>query len=465
MIKKASVLLFTLVSHSASADWVDKWVDNSTSTSPSHYKNQQRGFYSLGGFKSRINTGTDSLFSIGLPRASGGCKGLNLMYGSFSMLDEDMIVKKLENMMAAAPAIAFDMALKALTKEFSESLKGFEQIVNQLNNIQLDDCAIAEGAVTAVVNYEETATAISDTWGKLTSEKEVDDSTAKNQHDAKEKQEESGGKIEKDLSDMYQGCHNDLKSFFATEGSVLERASSKFGMGDYLGIARGYIGDIFVTMQAPSNIPLYQPILPCDGNVNSNLDSFVEGYAEAREISLTPDAQCTVYRASGLKTVAETNMRTIAEAIKNKSALSQDIKDWINVVPLPVLSIMNIAVLENTVDTRIAITSELLAYAQSYHVFDELTRNIGGLINKLMRLYKGQGQTSDFTKECNKELFSGALPELKTMEKRLLKINGEMKQGYMKRLTEYEQLSNFIKKLQQENKESKSKETKETLGK
>jgi conjugative transfer pilus assembly protein TraH len=70
-----------------SAGWVDDWFSNASVTGPSSYNNQQRGFYSAGGFQARINNTNDYLVTASLPKLKSGCGGVDLFMGGISFLD------------------------------------------------------------------------------------------------------------------------------------------------------------------------------------------------------------------------------------------------------------------------------------------------------------------------------------------------------------------------------------------
>ncbi len=113
--RSTSAALVTLcVAIPANAGWVDDWFDNAVVNGSSSYENQQRGFYSAGGFSGRINTTVDYPITVALPKLNSGCGGVDLFLGGMSFLDEDYLVEKFQNIIQAAPALAFDIALKVM---------------------------------------------------------------------------------------------------------------------------------------------------------------------------------------------------------------------------------------------------------------------------------------------------------------------------------------------------------------
>lgn len=434
--------LLTLLLTSCSAlagDWVDDWFDNSVSTSPSSFNNQKRGFYSQGGFQGRINTSIDNPISIQLPKVSGGCGGVNLFYGGVSFMDEEFLVQKLENMMQAAPAVAFDMAIKTVTKEFSESLGKFEQIANQLNSLQLDDCAIAKSATTTIVDgrYSDIG---ADVWGTMTNQQSLNKGDSKNYHDSQDKINAAEGQPIENLSQQWQGCHADFKALFATPGSMIKKATDKFGMANYADLVRGYIGDITIDISTAGQIPIGREVLPCDKNADGNMDDFVLGVSQGRNEA----GGCANYLADGIQGLVAANMQQIADAIKNKTVMSAAVQSWIDAAPVPVYRIMYRASVDQTVAETIAQTAEILAYAYADKMFDDLYRNTHLLFNKMTKVFQDSGQGTDYLKKCNKNLFVSIPPLLPRLETRLKQVRSQMRQGYIAKLQEYQRMSQFI---------------------
>jgi conjugative transfer pilus assembly protein TraH len=427
--------------HASGADWVDDWFDNAVSTGPSSFKNQKRGFYSLGGYQGRINTSVDHPVSVQLPKLSSGCGGVNLFYGGVSFMDEEFLVQKLENAMQAAPAIAFDMAIKTVTKEFSESLAKFEQIANQLNSLQLSDCAIAKSAVTTVVEgrYSDMG---SDIWRTVTNEQSLGSADSKNYHDSQQKINAGGGVPTLNLNVQWQGCHADFKDLFATPGSLMKKATDKFGMGQYADLVRGYVGDISIDVSAVGQIPVGRTVLPCSANGDSSMTDFVYGSSQSRNEA----GQCSPYLADGIKGLVEANLFALADAISNKTIISPALQSWINQAQMPVYRIMHRASVDGTVASTVNETAELLSFSYADKMFNDLYRNARLLFAQMNKLFAESGQGTNPGQQCNKDLFVNVAPLLPTLEKRLDQVRGQMRQGYIAQLEEYQQIAEFVER-------------------
>ena len=101
-----------------------------------------------GGYTVKVPNIKLTPFAIQAPSLKAGCGGIDMVFGSLGFLDKEQFVKFAEGIMAAAPGVAFDLALKTLCPSCSETLKALQTMANQINNMSLDSC----GAATALGN-------------------------------------------------------------------------------------------------------------------------------------------------------------------------------------------------------------------------------------------------------------------------------------------------------------------------
>ena len=132
--------------------WVDDWVQQKSSTSPSYYEGAKRGYYTGGSFSARWANTDDHLFTVSLPKLKSGCGGIDMFLGGFSFLNVDYLVQKLQNILSAAPAAAFDIALKTLAPQVADTIKSLEAITDRLNSLQMNDCKAAKALVATAAS-------------------------------------------------------------------------------------------------------------------------------------------------------------------------------------------------------------------------------------------------------------------------------------------------------------------------
>ena len=94
--------------------WAAHWFDNVTYTSPGSFEDQARGYVTAGGFSGRVDVHNDYLMSVTLPKVRAGCGGIDMFLGGMSFLDPEYLVQKLESILQAAPAVAFQYLLETL---------------------------------------------------------------------------------------------------------------------------------------------------------------------------------------------------------------------------------------------------------------------------------------------------------------------------------------------------------------
>lgn len=82
-------------------------------------------------------------FNVTAPSLKAGCGGIDMVFGSLGFLSKDQFVKFAENILKAAPGVAFDLALKTLCPSCSDTLKALQAMANQINNMGLDSCQAA----------------------------------------------------------------------------------------------------------------------------------------------------------------------------------------------------------------------------------------------------------------------------------------------------------------------------------
>lgn len=122
---------------------MDNFLSNSVVevTGPSSMKSAAGTLLYGGGVQLRASDYTLRPVQVTAPSIKAGCGGIDATFGAFSFLSIDQIVKLLEAMIAQAPGVAFDLALKVLCPSCSDTLKALQQLANQINNMNLNACS------------------------------------------------------------------------------------------------------------------------------------------------------------------------------------------------------------------------------------------------------------------------------------------------------------------------------------
>lgn len=141
------LLLLLCCAQPAKADWFSDLTDGIHSNSPAAWEGQQRGYFTGGGFSLRTQTTREPLLNIQAPRISAGCGGIDVFFGAFSYLNPEYLIQAFQNIMSAAPAYAFKLALQQLCDPCDDVMSALQQMAQAINNIALDECGSAQALV------------------------------------------------------------------------------------------------------------------------------------------------------------------------------------------------------------------------------------------------------------------------------------------------------------------------------
>ena len=121
-------------------------------TAPGAFKGQTYNTYAGGSVYLRSPTRTYQLTSIALPDASGGCGGINVFGGSFSHISATEFKNMLQNITAALPGIAFQLALETVSPLLGGLTKWAKSFENFVNNARINSCETAKALVAAAAD-------------------------------------------------------------------------------------------------------------------------------------------------------------------------------------------------------------------------------------------------------------------------------------------------------------------------
>lgn len=96
-----------------------------------------------GGYTLKTPNITLTPFTVIPPKINSGCGGIDMVFGSLGFLNKEHFIKFAEGIMASAPGVAFDLALKTLCPSCAETIKALESMANQINNMSLNSCSAA----------------------------------------------------------------------------------------------------------------------------------------------------------------------------------------------------------------------------------------------------------------------------------------------------------------------------------
>lgn len=321
---------------------VDDWLASHTISGPGHYEGSQRNYYYGGTISIKNRTASDNLFTVSPPKIKAGCGGINIFTGGLGFLDFDRLVQKLQNILAAAPAAAFEIALQTLCEPCKNIIAELESISDALNGMQLDECKASKALVaklaspfspkdkqaeldTYVSDFYE-STGIQSGWERIQSGW----NSIKNSFDANAQP-----------TQWTQGCSQEVKEVFGQSGTVLQRMSSKMNWNPNMeDTIRGLVGDIVIEINdsTPQKTVRYVP--PCPENAQVSAEEVLNGNLHVRTLfGNNTEGPCTM--ATDINKNILNYVRTQIYSIKTKmegggSPLNATETAFLASVPLPV---------------------------------------------------------------------------------------------------------------------------------
>jgi hypothetical protein len=155
MYRKIILSIFVVVfftSNVCAENWFDSFGDMQFSN-PAHLETQKRGYFSMGGVSYKTHLSKQSFVGVTMPRMQVGCGGIEMFWGGLNYMQPEYLVQAFQNIMSAAPAFAFDIALKVLCEQCYEIKSTLESIANLVNQMAMDECGAARALANAAGNY------------------------------------------------------------------------------------------------------------------------------------------------------------------------------------------------------------------------------------------------------------------------------------------------------------------------
>jgi conjugative transfer pilus assembly protein TraH len=417
-MKKALIITLLSIPSFTYADWADDWFDNSVIVDqPSAFANQQRNFYSAGSVRIRNQQSNDYLFSASLPRLSAGCGGVDLFMGGFSFLDADYLVEKYQNMIQAAPAVAFNMALSAMSDQLSTQIKQLESATNWLNQLQLDDCAMTKTVLTEATKDDPDY--IGAVWNEITNEQSISGGVSDGYHASNMETQSNDNRPNIDLNERISECPIEYRAVIAP-GSMIENVTDEFGMSAYSSFIRGLIGDIYISTSPGLEVPLVEEVPSCPDNDSTSLNDVLYGSFMQRN-SRDAGGQCvsgvtdSIYdQVSDRLTSIATNLAAGGLTPANTAFINQNSY-------IPIYNILKTATINNQVAFEISNLSTLVGSYHSYYAMNELYRNVRSVITSAVAAATPAGvdAADPDLNRCDTKLYEHAVTKLERMLHRL----------------------------------------------
>lgn len=433
--------------------FVDQWLNQHTSVSPNYMEGQNRGYFNAGSFSARWHNSNDYLFTAMPPKVKGGCGGIDIFMGGFSFLNAEYLTAKLQKIMSAAPAAAFDIALKTLCEPCSNTIKSLEALANSLNSLQLDDCKASRVVAAYLMDpLAKDGAKKQDELDKIQKDfllstgikelsKGIDDLV---------KSVKGNPLPETKFTDMIAGCPQDIKDVLGKNGYVLDNISAKLGINvpGFTNLVRGVIGDVYFSIS--NNHLVVNYISSCEENKQITLDSFKNGKLYSKPTSgvctPVPDAN------KDLVKYVQTKMQKIATAIRNKSLLASDDTAFIQKSPLAIGLVLKTAVGTQTEASIIAQLSDITATAYAAAMVEDMFNKTIFIFDKVKEITTKQSTaTTDKEPHTCKISELGVAEKIPAMQTKAIEFIKVLKQFQSAQAAEINNILQYVKRIEEFN--------------
>ncbi|MDF0543710.1 conjugal transfer protein TraH [Sphingobium sp. H39-3-25] len=450
----SSIAIAATATPASAQSWAESWFDNVTYTSPGSFEDQTRGYVTAGGMSGRVDVHNDYLMSVTLPKVRAGCGGIDMFLGGMSFLDPDYLVQKLESILQAAPAVAFQYLLETLDEKMGNIISKMEAATNFLNSIQVNDCRLANRMVQIAKGDDNMSGIIEE----MTGYKSVREGFSKSYQHSREKIQANQGNPTEDLRDALENCPAEVTEIFKT-GSLLAHAAARVGASDWAGVMRARVGDVYMRWDPADKVPLFTAIPACPRQDTESVDDFLSGKVQKRAIAVPPSsADCAVDGSGkGALVLARARMDSIALKIRTRSALTAEEKQFVaNVRTLPVYRLLEWGVRQGVVDSVIGDTDELVALTLAYQMLNDLTRSIDFAVTNAERGVNAAGASdAGNAKACQTRILAKGIEQLGGLREEVLRQRAQMRQSYMAALSQANLSANYAGVVRQRDRDAR----------
>ncbi len=418
------IVFFVFVNGISAPSWasmgtfLDQVTSQISNLAPSSYQGQERGYYMGGSMSIRFPSETIQPFTLTPPKITAGCGGIDIVSGGFSYLGFQYLVDKLQSIMSAAPAFAFQIALGALCPDCKNVLDSLEAISDMINGLNVNSCAASKAiggyAGAQVGRVAADALGIGNSSGYFEGLKNTisDWKTQYNNF----LQKYTGA------ANCYTlGTYQDINKCLANQGKlslkvpILKAAFAKTeAFKDFEDVTRAYIGDFYGPLQggasAGDGSMDVASVSKCDDVPQPLLlDALVDGDYMILPMTQSGDTfvagQCqrvATEQAKGLRERVKTALTSFRDKIAGSSnpTLTADEINLINASPIPIYRYLSVAAIYERVsgdyghiftDGNIDVMTEYIAY----EIANNVLTGVSATTRSLLTSVKGEGLTDD----------------------------------------------------------------------
>ncbi len=454
MIKKivfVIAIILSLSAYQARAGWVSDWVQQKTSVAPNYFQGQKRGYFTAGSYSLRWQPAqTFSPFSVSPPSIKVGCGGIDIFGGGFNFVNPQYLVQQLQTMLQAAPAVAFDIALKTLCEQCSQTIKSIEAMIQRLNSLQFNACKATKVGVFMLASAlspkvaarnraladeaHQTLTGLTDMFNNIVEAEQSISST--NPHTSQPAGAQSS------YSDMIKDCPSDIKDIFATPNTtILEQIAKKFNFPqDYVNLIRGLVGDIrILAVNNTKGKPELKiiPMAPCRQNKSVSIQDFYNGSVYAED----SNGNCSNAHTLNLIQDIQEKMVDIADKMQSGQPFTSAETSIIAVSPVSVYQAIKTSIVTDTYPAVVAMLSDMTAKAYAFGAMSDLYVQALKLLYRVRELIAKKGS---YGPNCQLSITAASVNAVNNLIHSVYERLLQIRESYMKSADEINAIEAMI---------------------
>jgi conjugative transfer pilus assembly protein TraH len=148
-------LILSPISNAGISDDMDSFFTGTANVSePGVSQSQMGGLYTAGSVSVRTPIKNTAPFKISMPSYEGGCNGIDMFAGAFSMINSDQLIALGKAIASNAAPFAFDLAVQTLSPSIHNAYEKLRRLAQTINQMQINSCEQAASLVANVWPFE-----------------------------------------------------------------------------------------------------------------------------------------------------------------------------------------------------------------------------------------------------------------------------------------------------------------------
>jgi conjugative transfer pilus assembly protein TraH len=359
-------------------------------------------------------------------------------------------VDKLQAILSNAAGVAFDLGLKTLCEQCSNTIKNFEALSDALNQMQIDECSAGKSLVGIVadengfhsgeemkerlgtaVKENKLVSGVSDMWTNLTTAEQA-----------------SGGAVTSgEVSAVTSGCNADVLDLFLNGDSMLANVGGKMSIpGAHIDLIRGLVGDLKLSGPAEAYKISYMP--PCSENNTDSIRSVAIGDIYTKSSTGTCLQVTDGNRDMGV--YVKTQLSSIADKLRTKGTFTPAEIAFMDSSPLSPLPILKSAVGTRTEGATLSGLADITAAAYSLQMISDLYIRAEMIARKAREVLEKKASGSSGSPDtCAAVIFAeNAGQDLSLMLEKIQQLKEGAKTSYIASTAEMNAILSYLERMQ-----------------